>query len=369
MKDLPFIIGGHDAATILGANPHKTRLQLWGEKLGLISAEDISEKPVIVRGHEMEPYLLELYEQFTGRELADNGDLKPQYTVNGQVPEIPRVHHPDEPIYVSACDGKTIRHHHGQSQLGIVDAKSTSIWVRDKWGDRADYEVIDFGVSEDNDERRNNRRVYPTATEIPLHENIQMQWYMHCEALPFASFAIGIIDDRAYRTPVQTRTGNAIFGLTDFLWCDVERNDGFIESMVRTVDEFVRNLHDRTQPDAILSAADKDTIAKLIGDEEVGTQVALDGGALDLVYKSHQIRRNIKIQQEELDRINAELQVALGNAETGLLPNGNLVTYRTMAEKTITPAPYVRKAKRVLRIPQERHMKPYTTGPLDEVMS
>lgn len=54
-------IGGSDAAAVLGLNPYKSNLELWQEKTGIVTPEDISEKPYVKYGHTAESYLRELF--------------------------------------------------------------------------------------------------------------------------------------------------------------------------------------------------------------------------------------------------------------------------------------------------------------------
>ena len=54
-------IGGSDAAAVLGLNPYKTSLELWQEKTGIVTPEDISEKPYVKYGHAAESYLRNLF--------------------------------------------------------------------------------------------------------------------------------------------------------------------------------------------------------------------------------------------------------------------------------------------------------------------
>lgn len=54
-------IGGSDAAAVLGLNPYKSNLELWQEKIGIVTPEDISEKPYVKYGHAAESYLRNLF--------------------------------------------------------------------------------------------------------------------------------------------------------------------------------------------------------------------------------------------------------------------------------------------------------------------
>ncbi len=54
-------IGGSDASAVIGLNPYKTNLELWEEKVGLVQAEDIGDKPYVKYGHDAEPMLRALF--------------------------------------------------------------------------------------------------------------------------------------------------------------------------------------------------------------------------------------------------------------------------------------------------------------------
>ena len=54
-------IGGSDASAVIGMNPYKTNVDLWAEKTGLVTPEDISDKPYVKYGHDTEPLLRELF--------------------------------------------------------------------------------------------------------------------------------------------------------------------------------------------------------------------------------------------------------------------------------------------------------------------
>ena len=54
-------IGGSDAASILGYNPYKSSIDLWREKTGRTTKEDISNKPAVKYGKEAEEHLRNLF--------------------------------------------------------------------------------------------------------------------------------------------------------------------------------------------------------------------------------------------------------------------------------------------------------------------
>lgn len=54
-------IGGSDISAVVGLNPYKTNVDLWMEKTGQTTPEDISEKDYVKYGTEAERHLRELF--------------------------------------------------------------------------------------------------------------------------------------------------------------------------------------------------------------------------------------------------------------------------------------------------------------------
>ncbi|MBQ4466011.1 MAG: YqaJ viral recombinase family protein [Oscillospiraceae bacterium] len=54
-------IGGSDAACIVGANPWKSARRLWQEKSGIVTPQDISDKPAVQFGKAAEQHLRALF--------------------------------------------------------------------------------------------------------------------------------------------------------------------------------------------------------------------------------------------------------------------------------------------------------------------
>ena len=54
-------IGGSDASAVVGMNPYKTNEELWLEKTGQVTPEDISGKSYVEYGNKAEPLLRELF--------------------------------------------------------------------------------------------------------------------------------------------------------------------------------------------------------------------------------------------------------------------------------------------------------------------
>lgn len=76
-------IGGSDISAVLGLNPYKTNVDLWMEKTGQITPEDISEKPYVKYGTQAEPLLRELFKldfpQFSVEYVENNSFTNTRY--------------------------------------------------------------------------------------------------------------------------------------------------------------------------------------------------------------------------------------------------------------------------------------------------
>lgn len=62
-------IGGSDAASIIGLNPHKSAYALWAEKTGKVIPEDISKKEAVRLGTDLEDYVVHRFMEATGKKV------------------------------------------------------------------------------------------------------------------------------------------------------------------------------------------------------------------------------------------------------------------------------------------------------------
>ena len=118
------VIGGSDAAALVGLNPYKTNIELWQEKTGRRTAPDISNEAFVKFGHDAEPLLRELF-------ALDH----PQYEV-GYV-EYNMVLNDKYPFAHASLDGWLTEKETGRK--GILEIKTTNIlqsMQKEKWNDR-----------------------------------------------------------------------------------------------------------------------------------------------------------------------------------------------------------------------------------------
>lgn len=118
------VIGGSDAAALVGLNPYKTNIDLWREKTGRQKAPDISKEPFVKFGHDAEPHLRDLFAldfpQYDVRYVENNMFLNDKY-----------------PFAHASLDGWLRERDTGRK--GILEIKTTNIlqsMQKEKWNDR-----------------------------------------------------------------------------------------------------------------------------------------------------------------------------------------------------------------------------------------
>lgn len=83
MKNRTRGIGGSDISAVVGLNPYKTNVDLWMEKTGQTTPEDISEKDYVKYGTEAECHLRELFKldfpQYTVDYVENNSFTNSKY--------------------------------------------------------------------------------------------------------------------------------------------------------------------------------------------------------------------------------------------------------------------------------------------------
>lgn len=118
-------LGGSDASAVLGLNPYKSNIEVWQEKTGRVTPEDISHKSYVKYGIEAEEYLVALF-------ALDY----PQYRVLPN--KTHKVYsHPKYRFITGTLDGELTETETGRH--GILEIKTTEIlnsMHREKWNDK-----------------------------------------------------------------------------------------------------------------------------------------------------------------------------------------------------------------------------------------
>lgn len=116
-------IGGSDASCIVGMNPYKSNVDLWLEKTGQATPEDISNKEYVKYGTEAEMYLRELFK-------LDFPQYKVEYIENNMY------FNSDFPFAHASIDGWITDE---QGRRGVLEIKTTEILQsqqREKWNNK-----------------------------------------------------------------------------------------------------------------------------------------------------------------------------------------------------------------------------------------
>lgn len=114
-------IGGSDASCILGLNPWKNNIELWMEKTGQATPNDISDKECVKYGVSAEPLLRELF-------ALDFPEYEVEYFGDNMILN------DDYPFAAASLDGELTEKATGRK--GILEIKTTNIlqsMQKEKW--------------------------------------------------------------------------------------------------------------------------------------------------------------------------------------------------------------------------------------------
>lgn len=111
-------IGASEMSVLLGVNPWKSEIELWGEKTGRVEAPDLSDVESVRWGQLLEPVVLEEYRRRADRAVRASGELLRSCA---------------HPWALATLDGETC----GREDAGWwpLEAKTTSAFRADDWED------------------------------------------------------------------------------------------------------------------------------------------------------------------------------------------------------------------------------------------
>lgn len=112
-------IGGSDAGAVLGMNKYKSNIELWREKTGKFTPEDISDKPAVIFGKCAEEHLRELFKLDYPEYQVDYHEF--YMYVNDRYPFI-----------FATLDGELTDE---KGRRGILEIKTTTILNKLQWDD------------------------------------------------------------------------------------------------------------------------------------------------------------------------------------------------------------------------------------------
>jgi putative phage-type endonuclease len=266
-------IGASEVAAILGLSPWESAYSLWAKK---VYGDDAGDETEWQRwGNIIEPAICEEYSRQTGREVVDHGRYAVRYSETC-------------PHLSATLDREVIGRDKGDGP-GCMDAKNVSAFKASDWQDGA-----------------------------PLVYQVQVQAQMEVTGYRWGSLA-------------------CLLGGNTFRWCDVERNESFIEMMRRKVAEFWKLVEQKTPPpvDGSLSTAE---VLKRLYPKDSGESIELPREAADWSAQYEQAQAEIKAAEERKREAQSKLIEAIGAATVGVLPDGTKWTYRTQERKAAVVA-------------------------------
>lgn len=247
-------IGASDTSVVLGTSRWDGRYSLWAKKRGMIE-RDQAETIRMRRGHAMEPLIGELTEEYTGREVFHESQMR-------------RRVHTAFTFIACTLDFTVIDTLKGQ---GVCEGKN-----------------VDRSKADDLEEL------------IAKEFRPQVQHQLFVTGLPWGMIAILCGDE--------------------FLWCDVERDDDFIDNtLIPKLCRFWAHVQTGIPP----APDGHPSTAKAIGSAhplEDGSTIALPGEFYDLDLELLETKRDIDRLCYRKSEIENLIKATMGESSYGLIP-------------------------------------------------
>ena len=273
-------IGASDAATIVGANPWKSPMALFAEKLG-ITESSVEETEAMEWGHLLEPVIDTKFRKETGRVTRDPGDFTMQFadgsdvlfaTLDREIVEIPA----SDPM--AACGP------------GIAEYKTTSEFRRADWDE-----------------------------DVPLYYQIQVQHQMMVTGAGWASVA-------------------CLIGGQSFVYKDLRRNENFIAALRAEEERFWRCVQTKTPPPIDGSEATRAVLKALHPKVSIDDMAAGDADLLEVAIELANAKAAEKVWADKVRLCENKIIAAIGDKLGIVLPNGTVFTYKEQKRASYTVA-------------------------------
>ena len=265
-------IGASDSAALYGESPWQSPMSLWAEKRGLTAPTDESKIPDYIK------WGLKLEPLIALAFAEDTGreviDIPP-FTIERDLA------HPE---LLATLD----RRQRTAVGIGVLELKSTNTFARKQWEDG-----------------------------VPLYYQIQVQHQLMVTGEPYASVAV-------------------LIGGSEFLWCDIARNDAFIDDLRRRVIAFWAMVLADVAPAPDASAATKEALARIFPAEATPEFVPLTADAAVWDEKRMNGKAMIEAGKKLVDEAEAHLKLAIGDNLGAVLPNNVTYTWKKQTRKPYT---------------------------------
>lgn len=287
-------IGSSDAAQVLGVSK-------WGNPLTLYH-EKKNPQPLSKGATEFQTWGLILEEPIGQRFMEETGRtvLSPSVLLDDDVVAAAAVgrhttsrftilRDAEEPRLLASPDRVQVDINEPRGQ-GILEIKNASIYVRDEWGEG----------------------------EPPLEYQVQLQHQLMVTGLQWGSIA-------------------ALIGGNYFVYADIPRDEEFIAQLRKAEEEFLWRLDNDSPPPVDGTDATK-ALLKRLYPKDTGEVIELTPDMLEWTGQLTEAKSKIKHWEAVKQEAENQIIAAVGDATMGLLPNGDVVTYKYRCVKEHTRA-------------------------------
>lgn len=183
------------------------------------------------------------------------------------------------------------------------------------------------------------------ADPLPLelktaHWNLRGDW----QSEPPVEYMVQVQHQLAV-TGAKMGSVAALVGGVEFLWCDIERDEVFIDLLRKVEGQFWQSLIDKIEPAVDGSDHTRKTLAALYA-RDTGEIVALPPEAIEWDNERLALKEQIEKLEERAQEIDNKFKAAIKDASAAELPNGVIYTYKLQTAKEYTVAS---KTYRVMR--------------------
>jgi predicted phage-related endonuclease len=317
-------VGASESAIVLGAAPEswKSLIELWGVKTGAVTEDrDAFDNEAMFWGHELEESIVHGYAKRTGRTVVPFGLMlaSTRYPWMSATPDALTTDNPEaarRALVVTRTIGhlKTaLKKKADASNLVLSLMAATQGW----WP----LQIKNLGL----------HSASHWENGIPLYYTIQCTH----EAIVFGS-------DRT--------TGAALVAGQRLAWDDVPvALDGLLPRQVVNLTRgfWERNVRGGVRPPPDGSDSARRTLEQLYPREKPETVLRLDADMLAMAEERDALKARVSTAEKRLKEIDNAVREAMGDAESGMLPDGSGFTLKTVVmPEFVTAAKSYRKLHR-----------------------
>lgn len=265
-------VGASEIGAIIGMDHRSSPLKLFYEKTGAVEPDDLGEIEAIKWGHRLEAVIAQAFEEETGRPVVRGRERK--YSV---------LQSQAHPWALASLDFWT-----GEGgELWPLEIKNVNAFRAEDWVDGT-----------------------------PEYYLAQLQQQMLV-------------------TGAKRGTSAALIGGNRLIWCDIDRDEALIRKITFHGSLFWERIKQNTPPEPDGSEATLAVLKKLHPQDD-GNTIELPMALAETVDEWRQVKGEIKVLEARETLLGNRLRAALGDAQNGVFPTGDRVSWKTQQVKEHT---------------------------------